>query len=195
VNKQNGEHWCQSHLADQTLSTLLEEVDRDLAEAARAAGCLECGGVVHRADYARKPRGGPQWDTRDSFCCDVEGCRRRVTPPSVRFLGRRVYVGFVVVLVAAMHHGLSRERVEAIRETLGVDVRTLARWRAWWLDTFVQSSFWQDARARFMPPLKEASLPWSLCEFYRVERRDRLLDLLRFLAPITVPQALDGHGM
>ena len=29
---------------------------------ARQRGCLLCGGKLHRADYERKPRGGPQWD-------------------------------------------------------------------------------------------------------------------------------------
>ena len=36
---------------------------------------------------------------RFSFCCDRDGCRKRVTPPSVRFLGRRVYLGAVVILI------------------------------------------------------------------------------------------------
>jgi hypothetical protein len=36
-------------------------------------------------------------DRRLSLCCSQ--CRRRTTPPSVRFLGRRVYLAAVVVLV------------------------------------------------------------------------------------------------
>ena len=58
-----------------------------------------------------------------------EGCRRRHTPPSVRFLGRRVYVGLVVVLVSAMRHGLTAPRVQRLREQLGIDRQTLERWR------------------------------------------------------------------
>ncbi|HRZ54915.1 MAG TPA: hypothetical protein P5525_05600 [Candidatus Paceibacterota bacterium] len=46
--------------------------------------------------------GGPRWQVRFSLCCGKEGCRRRNTPPSVRFLGRWVYAGLVVILVAAM---------------------------------------------------------------------------------------------
>jgi hypothetical protein len=30
---------------------------------------------------------------------------------------------------------------------------------------------------------------WSLCVRFAVERRDRLLDLLKFLAPLTTPTA------
>lgn len=184
-----GESWCRSHLADQKLFQLAEKIDIDLTEEARSKGCLLCGGTLHRSDYDRKPRGGPQWDIRFSLCCDKEGCRKRHTPPSVRFMGRRVYAGLVVVLVSAMVHGLTPERVKSLRETLGIDRRTLERWRQWWLVTFLESSFWREARARFMPPLCRKTMPLSLCRSFEVERRDRLLDLLKFLAPITTPSA------
>ena len=152
-------------------------------------GCPLCGGKLHRSDYRRKPRGGPQWDFRFSLCCDREGCRRRQTPPSVRFLGRRVYAGVIVLLVSAMIHGLKPERVCRLREALGIDVRTLERWRQWWLGRFVESSFWREARAWFPSPLCCKTMPWSLCVYFAVERRDRLLDLLKFLAPLTTPAA------
>ena len=184
-----GESWCQKHLADQELYQLLEVVDGDLTEKARQKGCLFCPGKLHRSDYARKPRGGPQWELRFSLCCDQEGCRRRQTPPSVRFLGRRVYAGLIVVLVSAMAHGLKPERVRRLREDLEIDRRTLQRWRQWWLATFVESSFWKEARARFMPPLCQQTLPLSLCLRFQIERRGRLRDLLKFLAPITTPAA------
>jgi hypothetical protein len=183
------ENWCQCHLVDQHLCQLLEKVDVDSTEHARQGGCLICGGALHRSDYDRKPRGGPQWDRRFSLCCAREDCRRRHTPPSVRFLGRRVYAGLVVVLVSAMIHGLKPPRVRRLREVLGIDRRTLERWREWWLGRFVESSFWREARARFMPPLCQTTLPLSVCVRFKVERRDRLLDLLRFLAPITTPTA------
>jgi hypothetical protein len=184
-----GESWCRMHLADQKLFQLVEKIDIDLTEEARSKGCLLCGGMLHRSDYERKPRGGPQWDLRFSLCCAKEGCRKRHTPPSVRFMGRRVYAGLVVVLVSAMVHGLRPDRVKALREALGIDRRTLGRWRQWWLVTFLESSFWREARARFMPPLCHKTMPRSLCVSFEVERRDRLLDLLKFLAPITTPSA------
>jgi len=189
VSKRFGESWCQKHLADQELFQLLEKVDADLVEEARWKGCPLCGGKLHRSDYDRKPRGGPHWDLRFSLCCAKEGCRRRQTPPSVRFMGRRVYAGLVVVLVSAMMHGLKPERVQCLREALGIDRRTLERWRQWWVVTFPESSFWREARARFLPPLRLKTMPLSLCESFEVQRRDRLLDLLKFLAPITTPAA------
>jgi hypothetical protein len=183
-----GENWCQEHLADQKLWRLLEKVDADLAEETRKGGCLRCEGKLHRSDYKRKARGGPEWNWRDSFCCDQDGCRRRQTPGSVRFLDRRVYAGFVVVLVSAMTHGLKPERVKRIREVLGIDQRTVERWRAWWLTNFVHGTFWKAARSRFMPRLCEQSLPLSLALSFQIGRPERLLDLLGFLVPITCRQ-------
>ena len=127
------ENWCQKHLADEQLPLLLEKIDKDFAEAARSRGCLYCGvGRLHVANIKRKPRGLPEgtaWDKRLSFCCDQDGCRCRATPPSVRFLGRKVYAGFIVVLLAAMCHGLSANRVRHLRKITGADARTLKRWR------------------------------------------------------------------
>src|ERR1700726_3419348 len=73
----------------------------------RAVACVRnLAPHYSRGHINRKPRGGPQWDRRYSFCCAEEDCRRRLTPESVRFLGRRVYAGLVVVLMATMIHGL-----------------------------------------------------------------------------------------
>jgi hypothetical protein len=104
-------------------------------------------------------------------------------------MGRRVYAGLVVVLVSAMVHGLKPARVKVLREKLGIDHRTLERWRQWWAELFVNSSFWKEARARFMPPLDQETLPLSLCQAFKVARRDRLLGLLKFLSPLTTPAA------
>jgi hypothetical protein len=141
---------------------------------------------------------------RHSFCCGREGCRKRHTPPSVRFLGRRVYVGVVVVLMAALCHGLTPARAELLREKLGIDRRTLERWRRWWLEDFVGSRFWRAARSRLVATFCQQTLPWSLCEAFEIadragpggaeRRRDRLLDLLRFLSPLSGSAHLLEHG-
>jgi hypothetical protein len=187
VKHETKETWCQSHLADQQLHQLLEKVDADLAKEAGLQGCLYCHGKLHRADFDRKPRGGPQWERRYSFCCAQQDCRRRRTPESLRFLGRRVYAGLVVVLITVMIHGLKPARVRRIREALQIDARTLKRWRQWWLDNFVRSSFWKAVRARFMPAVCEQTLPLSLWLRFELEERDRLLAVLEFLRPITTP--------
>ena len=90
-------------LAEGELYELLQRFDEDLAAEHRAGGCPRCGGVLHSARYRRKPRGfaglAPEYGRRLSFCCARAGCRQRATPPSLRFLGRKVYLGAVVVLL------------------------------------------------------------------------------------------------
>jgi len=181
---------CQALLCDKRFHQLLFQFDEDLAARTRAAGCPRCGGVLHSAAYWRKPRGAPrgllpqQYNQRASFCCAVDGCRKRATPPSLRFLGRKVYVAAVVVLISAMRCGLSPKRAQYLAQLVNVPRRTLERWRCWWLQVFAQSAFWKAARARFVPPVQIEALPASLLErFSAADAQSRLIALLQFLAP------------
>ena len=181
---------CLTLLQDSRLYPFLFTIDREFAEQARAAGC-HCSGRVHRADYDRKPRGGPsglgpEYERRFSFCCAREGCRNRKTPPSVRFLGRRVYLGAVVLLVSAMQGGITERRAAELQQRIGVSRRTLWRWRSWWREAFPSSEFWKRERGRFMPSLNASTLPASLHErFTGEDDRSRLIQALSFLAPLT----------
>jgi hypothetical protein len=177
-------------LADATFHQLLLACDADLAEAARAGRCALCGGTLHSACYPRKPRGrscrlGPEHDRRFSFCCAVDGCRSRATPPSLRFLGRKVYLAAIVVLVAILRHGVTASRIDRLSQAVGVDRRTVERWRAWWRERFPITPFWQVARAAFMPPIDREHLPASLLERFTGDDADRLVALLRFIGPVT----------
>jgi hypothetical protein len=176
-------------LADARFHDLLLAVDRDLADACRAEGCA-CGGRRHSARYARKPRGrpcrlGPEHDHRFSFCCAVDGCRSRATPASLRFLGRKVYVGTIVVLIAVLQHGASDARMARLGRVVSIDRRTIARWRGWWRDAFTATPFWRNARAAFMPLVDETRLPGTLIDRFGGDEPDRLVALLRFLGPLT----------
>ena len=177
-------------LADVRFHQLLLNFDDDMADAARCKGC-PCGGALHSARYQRKARGLPAgldkeaYCRRSSFCCAVDGCRQRNTPPSLRFLRGRVYLATMVVLISAMLHGATPPRVARLSQLLGVSRRTLARWREWWRTAFAQSRFWQAARAAFMPPVDQDRLPASLLERFAGGSAEQLLALLRFLAPIT----------
>jgi len=185
---------CHALLSDARLYATLWTFDQDLAVQARAAGC-GCGGTLHSARFPRKPRGGPPdlgpaYDRRLSFCCAVEGCRQRTTPPSVRFLGRRVYLGAVVVLTTAMRHGVSPARATRLHDLLGVSLRTLKRWRRWWREAFVRGPFWKRARGRFAPPVDVGRLPASLLErFAGADEATRVVAALAFLAPLTTASA------
>jgi len=186
-------------LGDARLYEILLRIDEDLAAQARAAGCA-CGGRLHSACYPRKPRGAPVeigegYESRLSFCCAEDGCRRRTTPPSVRFLGRKVYLGAVVVLVSALRQGPSPTRVRVLHELFGVGERTLRRWRQWWQKIFVEGSFWRAARGRFMPAIAAHGLPRELVERFGAQTFDELCRLVRFLSPISTGSCvLSGGG-
>lgn len=170
----------------------LSAIDSDLASRARLQGCSFCGGTLHSACYPRKPRGGSvEFEAtaptmRQSFCCD--NCRRRTTPESVRFLGQRVYPGFVMVLLSAMQSGVKDTLINELQLHLGVARRTLQRWRHWWREIFVATPFWNLGRGRFMPPIEHAALPMSLLErFTGKDAQTQLVRCLRFLAPLSRP--------
>ena len=138
---------CHAFFNDSRFYQFLFRIDQDIAAEVQAGGC-SCGGVLHSARYPRKPRGmrcalDESYETRLSFCCATDGCRRRCTPPSVRFLGRKVYLGALVILVMAMEHGLSAKRRKQLIEQLDLYPQTLARWRVWWRKIFPASRCWQ----------------------------------------------------
>jgi hypothetical protein len=157
---------CQTFRLDASLWSILLSLDQDLAAQTRAGGC-PCGGPLHAAPYSRKPRGfpelAPEFRIRFSFCCGVEGCRRRVRPPSTRFLGRRVFLGVVVVLVAALRQGPTPRRMGVLCEHFGVDRRTVERWGTWWRERFPVTRCWRALRGRLLDS-GAGTLPWRLVE-------------------------------
>jgi hypothetical protein len=179
---------CHRALLDAKFWAFLLRIDEDLGSEMRARGCVRCGAKLHRDCYRRKPRGGPEdldeaYQRRISFTCSI--CDKRHTPGSVRFLGRRVYLAAVVVVASAVRAGLASWRESQLAEWLDIRRRTLERWRAWWLDDFVDTQFWVTHRSRFMPPPSPQALPASLLE--RFEGRDQpsqLTAALHFLAPL-----------
>ena len=178
---------CHALLQNPKFFTLLVQIDADLAAQMHAAGC-SCGGVLHRANYPRKPRACPKevradFESRLSFCCNL--CRKRATSASVRFLGRRVYLGLIVVLAPQRRTTLSAVAVQVI-DALAIPERTIARWRHWWLQLFCLTPLWQAACARFMPPLQTLSLPTSLIERFTGPAAEAALHLLAFLRPLSV---------
>lgn len=108
----------------------LRAIDYELARRRKAAGCA-CGGILDVSNYQRKPRGvsamDPVFETRLSFCCRRDGCRKRVTPPSVRFLGRKIYAAMIVILIT-----MKKEWEEA---AVQVSRQTTRRWQEYWRRT------------------------------------------------------------
>ncbi len=178
---------------------ILRGVDEATVVSVQAKGCSLCFGRLDRADYPRKPRGGlyaqaGEGETvRYSLCCRSEGCRRRVTPPSVRFLGRRVYLSVVVVLAAI--HAVQQAEAEAaaLKAATGVPAKTLGRWVTWWQSVFAVSAFYSVAKGELASPVADAELPAGLLErFSAPTLSEKLVLLLRWLSPVTTLSCPDG---
>jgi hypothetical protein len=179
-----------AHLSDAQFQRLLLKFDEDRAKDVRAQGCSDCRGVLHAAPYPRKPRGtaaplSPECCVRFSFCCAVEGCRHRATPPSLRFLGPKVYLAAVVVLIAAMRCGVTPPRMQSLKELVGVSRQTVLRWQGWWQQILPQSRFWRASCGTFCSNVPIVELPQSLLDRFAGTVEERLVTLLRFLAPLT----------
>ena len=166
----------------------LAELDRQTAERVRREACRHCGGPLHVGNYERKPRGlpagleqtmGREFSLRWSWCCGH--CRRRTTPPSVRFLGRKVYLGFVVFL--AVVRGLIGDDIARVPR------RTVGRWGRWWSGSFAALPFWQAECGRFAEPVARERLPGSLLERFSGTVVVKLVCALCFVAPITTETA------
>ena len=174
----------------------LTEFDRAVMERARREGCQFCGGPLHRGDFERKPRFAllgvevESFDTRFSLCCGREGCRCRTTPPSLRFLGRRVYVGAVVILASIV--ALTELAATGTRRATGVPARTLGRWGSWWRGCFVAMPVFVELSGLIVPAVERDRLPASLLEKMAVPFPDSLKKLLEWLAPITTASCPGG---
>lgn len=182
----------------------LEKVDEAIAAAVAAGRCRHCEGPLHRGDYRRKPRGalmaaaGEAFTLRYSLCCGRRGCRKRALPPSLRFLGRRVYLEVVVVVASMIAQAISAAR--AVVAATGVPLRTLRRWGTWWREAFPETPLWTQLRARFVPPPpSEADLPRSLIarlgdHGVRADAvtAEALLLAARHLAPATTASVVEG---
>lgn len=106
----------------------LLEIDRAIAKLTEDSGCPKCGSILDVRNFPRKPRGvvGIEscFELRFSFCCRKDGCRKSVTPPSVRFLGRKIFVALIVI-ISAITEEWQKAEFEVSRQTL-------KRWRVFW---------------------------------------------------------------
>jgi hypothetical protein len=176
-------------VADTSFWLDLLEIDDQLRGAAKRAGCPRCSGPLHVGDYPRQPRGIPEtveqvFSTRLSLCCGH--CRKRVTPASVRFLGRKVYAGAILVLAVA----------KVLICT--ASARTLQRWQKWWVDELPRTPWWLALQAMLVPAVELGGLPGSLLERFECksgsQTSDGLTNMLRALSPITTLSCTHFEG-
>lgn len=172
----------------------LEQRDEEIARRVAAGRCGVCKGPLHRGDYERKPRGGliaaagEEVVVRFSLCCGREGCRKRATPPSLRFLGRRVYLGVVVIVASLVAQAFAAAQA---KQVTGVPVRTMGRWLGWWRGPFISTEVFVAVRARLVGVVV-AELPASIVGRLASSLPEQVHSMLEWLAPLTTGSVRDG---
>jgi hypothetical protein len=157
------------HLA--RLLAFLATRDAELGPASRPARCAHCGGPMHAAHYLRRPWGWPHPEIafdpetepvkRWSWCCGRRGCRKRLTPSSWVFSGRRFYVAPLVLILA----GLATGAAVQVQDVTSPQRRTISRWVLWWQDVFARGRAWTDLSGRMMCHGALSHLPGGLTAF------------------------------
>jgi len=144
----------------------LISIDLELLEKDWNRPCPRCGGRLDRSDFVRKPRGievEPNgFCLRFSLCCRQDGCRKRLTPPSVRFFNRRVWVAPVFLVASILAGDSSKSQIVEFCKRLRISRKTLNRWRRWWSSDFVNSALWMQLKSRLNCTVDEQKIITSI---------------------------------
>lgn len=164
------------------------KIDLEIIKTTQEKGCPFCSGTLHQANYPRTGFGLPQnvrhyYEERFSLCCSQ--CRRRTTPPSVRFLGAHRFVAFVLVLVCAQRVAPNEKRLARLvrRFDLRVSLTTWQRWRKWWKEQFQLSPVWREVKGLLVYQDSISTFPRDVL---KALTKDRLVSLLCLISPLSV---------
>lgn len=151
-------------------------------------GCPYCSGPLHQAHYPRKPFGisaahRHHYSQRFSLCCGH--CRLRTTPQSVRFLGARRYVAWIMILLCCQRSSPSEKRLESLFKRFNIlcSLTTWKRWRKWWRVEFPSSALWREVRGLLVNHDDIASYPRDVLSQFTT---DRLINFLRLMLPLSI---------
>lgn len=172
----------------------LYETDKKTAAKYYLSKCKnnKCSGIYHQSNYGRKPRGiSPKADEyfsfRFSFSCSL--CRLRFTCESVRFLGRKVYVAFfIMVILYPQVEEIQKKLIQLPPQTLSP--LTVQRWISWWSSTIPKSSIWKTLVGLLIANIENLFLPIFLMQVFIQEHSDfnkSLFNMLEFISPISIP--------
>jgi len=171
---------------------LLFLIDCHFSETAKKEGCLFCKGVLHQADYRRKPRGPfknlpEEYQKRHSLCCSCENCRKRSLPASCRFMGRKVYFWPVILIVMALRQNREESySTGQLMRLFNISRSTLKRWYQFFKECFPQQPQWQRIRGLIPTNISNHEIPGSLLHFYQDHfNDDRLSALIQCLIVLT----------
>ena len=183
----------------------LYEADYQISEEIKAKGCPHCTGPLHQANYPRSPRGAPEgidqkYHIRFSLCCGVEGYRKRLTPPSLRIMGAKVYSSMIIVLIF-LCKGNHNQKISAINahylSEWTLSEETVRRWQHYWQHQFPASLFYKKQSSLLQLP--RSSLPISLLKQFKGTLACQLFHLLQHLLPLStssnyVMDSIDVNG-
>ncbi|MCX6129487.1 MAG: hypothetical protein NTX25_10550 [Proteobacteria bacterium] len=121
-------------LDDSSFFQILQSYDVDICKALQANDCSHCGGKLDASHYQRKLR-GIEWaelteecSRRYSLCCRDEGCRKRSTPLSLRFAGRKVYCSLLIMLFTLLKERGDGKAQRRLQKDFGLSAMTARRW-------------------------------------------------------------------
>ncbi|EKE09991.1 MAG: hypothetical protein ACD_16C00093G0001 [uncultured bacterium] len=184
-------------LKDTSFHLQLDAIDQNLAHQTQARGCPLCGHKLHCANYPRSPMGLPPplwsfYEKRLSFCCAK--CRKRTTPPSVKFFGLRWYPAFLFILVSAFMRGMRAFFIVQMKRHFGISVgkKTWKRWNRWWNTFFVFTPFWKKAKGLVPQALGREDnkiLPRALLKIFKGTFKEKMILTLLYLSPFTRREA------
>lgn len=181
----------QNFILKSSFHAIIIKIDQEMAAIAMGKGCGHCGDKLHRADYPRSPVGMPpefrdDYNRRISFCCS--SCRKRTTPASVCFFGRRRYPASIFILFCILQCAINERRLSLIKRHFGITVSesTWKRWRRWWRDSFMETKFWVREKGLLStPPCTNQLLPRALFNLFTGNFTEKICLFLRFLSPLT----------
>lgn len=165
-------------------------LDEDVAAKVQDEGC-SCGGTLHHANYPRNVLGILEkiahfFGIRFSFCCAEKNCRKRRTPSSVRFLGRRRFSFLLILLASVLTNGVNARRLAQLQDLVPVSETTLRRWRKYWQKEFITTACWRKLGGMFVPMIDPRQLPDELLNRSIIaELKDRVISILSQLSSLS----------
>ena len=176
-------------LTDARFHNSLFDLDRLITEQVRQEKCPRCHGNLNQSHFPRQPRGVPEgtvpdYHIRFSLCCSTDGCRKRFTPPSMRFLSRKVYSSVVILLIFILKPETDESRIELINRLLDttLSVETLRRWRHFWTQDIPQTHTWKRLALSY---IQAQNLPASILRLFESSGEYSLIMGLKLILPLT----------
>ena len=167
----------------------LLRIDQYIANKTGQVSCPICGNQLDIRNWYRKGFGVPpgcdgQALIRHSFCCSC--CRTSITPNSLRFMYYKRNAVCSELIVCALIPGAdnAKDAMGDLQRFLGIDRRTLNKFRKWWRVKFGCSLFAKQEAATICN-LQGSNPPNAIFSYFKAvcdNLKKALVNALIFLA-------------